>query len=147
LLVGEQIKYPETATDEATKSPDENRSPAPGRQPLQRLRCSLRDGVYLVAAVAFHVLPESLLRSVGAKFLSVFSCLHRNPAVRALADPPRRAANRYARDRALPCAMRAECDPSNHSGDGTLLYRPRRLHDFHSGFGHIHRAFGAGIFS
>src|SRR6266566_4998541 len=73
----------------------------PGRQSLKRLRRGLQHSLHLVAAVAFHVLFESLLRSVGAKFLSVFSGLHRHHAAGALAGPSCRVRDRYASGSAL----------------------------------------------
>src|SRR5262249_53713938 len=115
-------------------------------QSLERLLRGFCHSVYLVAAVALHVLPESVLRSVGPKFLSLLRGLHCHCAVGDLSDPAGRTTHRHRGGQALFAAMCAECRPSSHTGDGAILYWAWRLYDFHSGFSHFHSPFGAGIF-
>src|SRR4030095_15467055 len=116
-----------------------------GHQPVGRLRRALRHRHHLVDAVALYVLPESLLRSVGAKLLSIRRRLCHGHAVRVLSDSPWGAKDRHARRWALSSALPAERRPSSHASDCSLLQGPWRLCDFHSFFGHLHGATRARI--
>src|SRR5207244_8369253 len=86
--------------------------------------CCLCHRPYLVHAITIHVLFESLLRSVGTEFLSLFCRLSRHCTARVLSDPPRRAGNRPARRWALSSTLSAERRPSSDASDGSLLHGP-----------------------
>src|ERR1700745_1668431 len=119
----------------------------PEPQSLERVFRRFLHGVYLVGTVAFHVLPQSLLRSVGSKFLSLLGRMYCHYAVFVLSNSPRRPAHRHVRGKTLFPAMLAERSPPSHPGDGAVLHRTRRLYHFHSCFSHFYSPPGAGIFS
>src|SRR5206468_7941792 len=89
-VVSEQINAPKEAKHEATGYHTRDCRSGPSHQPVRRIRRALRHDRYLVDAIAFSVLPESLLRSVGAEFLSISSRLPRDRAATDLPHPTQR---------------------------------------------------------
>src|SRR5438876_11247110 len=122
-------------------------SPAPECRSLEGLFRRFCYGLHLVVAVAFHVLPQSVLRSVGTKFLSLLGRMRRYCAVAALSNSSRRPTNRHAGGKTLFAAMLAKRGPSSHAGHGAVLYWAGRLYYFHAGFSYFHCPSRPGIFS
>src|SRR5437899_12242768 len=90
-----------------------------------RIRRGLRDRGHLVAAIAFPVLLESLLRSLVAKFLPLRRGLSRHRPVRPVSISASRQGGkeRHACRRPLLGSMFAKCCPPNHLGRCFFLIR------------------------
>src|SRR5207237_8832401 len=92
----EQINAQKKQSDEATRFHPRVCRPTWRRQSLGRIRRGLCHHPHLVHAVALPVLSESLLRSMGTKFLSILSRLSRNRTTGDLSNPEWRASAQLA---------------------------------------------------
>src|SRR5687768_8471467 len=111
------------------------------------VRSDLCDRRHLVHAVALSILPEQLLRSLGAKFLPLPGRLSRCPPLCLLPLSPKRAPpGRQALSR-LPYPGVAERRPPDHANGRSFSYGPRRLRHLRAFLGHFHRAPRTDLFS
>src|SRR5260370_16009337 len=112
------------------------------RQPypesVQRLCGGLRHHHHLVAAVALSILSQSLLRCLGAKFLSLLDCVPSDHSVPPASSSSRRTEDRHEGNCHLSCAMPSECRSPNHASDGALLHGSGRLCDLCAPVRHLH---------
>src|SRR6266513_3855323 len=110
-----------------------------------RIRRRLRDRGHLVAAIAFPILLESLLRSVVAKFLPLRRGLSRHRPVCSISISAR-TEDRHACRRPLLDSVSAKCCSPNHSGRRSVLHGTRRLRHLRTDIGNVYSAARARLF-
>src|SRR6266513_4429594 len=111
-----------------------------------RIRRRLRDRGHLVAAIAFPVLLESLLRSLVAKFLPLRRGLSRHRPVRPVSISAR-TEDRHACRRPLLDSVSAKCCPPNHASRRCVLHGAGRLRHLRADIGNFYGAARARLFS
>src|SRR5438874_5659114 len=135
----EQINAQKKQSDEATRLHPRVCRSTWRRQSLGRIRRGLCHHPHLVHAVALPVLSESLLRSLGTKFLSILRRLSRNRAVGDLSNPEWRATAQLAGSDDMFLSVPDERCTPNHTGDGFVLYGSWRLRKSHACLRNFHR--------
>src|SRR4029077_19822769 len=111
-----------------------------------RIHRGLRDRGHLVAAIAFPVLLESLLRSLVAKFLPLRRGLSRHRPVCSVSISAR-TEDRHECRRPLLDSVSAECCPPNHSGRRSVLHGAGRLRHLRADIGNFYGPARARLFS
>src|SRR5207253_8546597 len=101
-----------------------------------RIRRGFRDRRHLVAAIAFPILFESLLRSLVAKFLPLRRGLSRHRPLCSISISAR-TEDRHAGRRPLLDSVSAKCCPPNHSGRRSVLHGTRRLRHLRADIGNL----------
>src|SRR6266404_3395431 len=101
---------------------------------------------HLVAAIAFPILLESLLRSLVAKFLPLRRRLSRHRPVCSISISAR-TEDRHACRRPLLDSVSAKCCPPNHASRRAVLHGTGRLRHLCTDVGNFYSAARARLFS